>query len=94
MLSISLATTGRSAAIAARICWNNLRGTITSAIWNAIDPGADLEQPFAQGGQGPVLDLIRQRQRAQEVGEVVGQRVQLQPHNTGGETAGRTGAST
>ncbi len=47
--------------------------------------GADLHQPVAQRGERPVLDLLGQRQGAQEVGEVVGQRVQLQPHSVGGE---------
>ena len=32
-----------------------------------------------------MLDLIRQCPRAQEIGEVVGQRMQLQPHGIGGE---------
>jgi hypothetical protein len=46
----------------------------------AHDPGADLDQFLAQRRQRPMLDLRRQRQGAQEVGEVVGQRVQLKPH--------------
>ena len=46
----------------------------------ADDPGADLDQLLAQRGQRPLLDLLRQGQRAQEVGEVVGQGVELEPH--------------
>ena len=46
----------------------------------AHDPGADLDQLLAQRGQRPMLDPLRQGQRAQEVGEVVGERVKLEPH--------------
>ena len=46
----------------------------------AHDPGADLDQLLAQGRQRPMLDLLGQGQRAHEVGEVAGQRVQLEPH--------------
>ena len=40
--------------------------------------GADLHQLLAQRGERPLCDFRRQRQRAQDVGEVVGQRVQLE----------------
>jgi len=50
---------------------------------------ADLDQALAQAGQGPVRDLRRQRQRAQEVAEVVGQRLQLPPDFFGGERPAR-----
>ena len=43
-------------------------------------PSAGFDQPLAQRGQRPALDLVRRRQRAQEAGEVVGQGVQLEPH--------------
>ena len=36
----------------------------------AHDPGADLDQLLAQCGQRPMLDPLRQGQRAQEVGEL------------------------
>lgn len=49
------------------------------------DPCADLHQPVAQRGERPVLDLLRQPQGVRGVGEVVGQRVQLQPHCIDGE---------
>src|SRR5262245_2607357 len=38
----------------------------------------DLDDLLPQRGQGPLRDLARQRQGAEEVGEVVGQRVQLE----------------
>jgi hypothetical protein len=44
------------------------------------DPGADLDQLLAQRRQRPLLDLVGQDQRAQEVGEVVGQGVELEAH--------------
>ena len=53
----------------------------------ANDPGADLHQPLAQRGHRPLLDFVGQRQSAQEVAEIVGQRVQLQPNGIGGEAA-------
>lgn len=34
-----------------------------------------------------MADLIRQDQRAEEIGKVVGQEMQLQPHGIGGEAA-------
>ena len=37
----------------------------------AHDPGSDLDQLLAQGGQRPVLDARRQGQRPQEVGQVI-----------------------
>ena len=48
----------------------------------AHDPGADLDQLVAQRGQRPMLDPLRQGQCAQEVGEVVGERVQLEAYGT------------
>jgi hypothetical protein len=62
------------------------RGTATSANWSttfaavAHDPGAELDQLLAQRRQRPMLDLFRQGQRAHEVGQVVGQGVELEPH--------------
>ena len=46
----------------------------------ADDSGTDLDQLLAQGGERPLLDLLRQRQRAHEVAKVVGERVKLEPH--------------
>ena len=41
---------------------------------------ADLHEPIADTGQRPVLHLLRKRESAQKVGEVVGKRVKLEPH--------------
>jgi len=40
----------------------------------------DLDQLELQAGERPVSHLLRQLDAAQEGGQVVGQRVQLQPH--------------
>src|SRR5262245_34809077 len=50
---------------------------------------ADLDQLVLQGRQRPVLDRLRRRQRAQEIAEVVGERMKLQPHRIGGERSAR-----
>src|SRR6516162_3301465 len=42
---------------------------------------ADLDQLFLQTRQRPVLDRLRRRQRAQEIAEVVGERMKLEPAN-------------
>ena len=47
----------------------------------AYDPGADLHELLAQRRQRPMLDLLGQGQRAQEVGEIVGERVQLEAYS-------------
>jgi 2-phospho-L-lactate transferase/gluconeogenesis factor (CofD/UPF0052 family) len=46
---------------------------------------ADLDQLVLQTRQRPVLDRLRRRQRAQEIAEVVGERMKLEPHPIGGE---------
>ena len=72
--------------MAARIFSNNARGTMTSAIWKVIDrPCRTIFAPiFTSRWRSVLIDHCaicpRQRQGAQEVGQVVGQRVQLQPH--------------
>jgi len=48
---------------------------------------ADLDQLLLQ--QRPVLDRLRRRQRAQEIAEVVGERMKLEPHRIGGERSAR-----
>jgi hypothetical protein len=76
----------RSRSIRCEISSNSRRRTTTSASWKhgipaiAYDPGIDLHEFFAERRQGPVLDLVRQYQRSHEVGEVVSQRMELQPH--------------
>jgi hypothetical protein len=44
----------------------------------AHDPGANLDQFFAERRQRPLFDLFRQSQRAQEVRDVLGDRVKLE----------------
>src|SRR5262249_26575236 len=46
----------------------------------AHDFRADLDQLVLQTRQRPVLDRLRRRQRAQEIAEVVGERMKLEPH--------------
>ena len=41
---------------------------------------ADLHEFVADTGQRPVLHLLRKRESAQKVGEVVGKRMKLEPH--------------
>jgi len=44
---------------------------------------------FLQTRQRPVFDRLRRRQRAQEIAEVVGERMKLEPHRVGGERSAR-----
>ena len=53
----------------------------------AHDLAANLYQPVSQRRQRPVVDGFRQREGAQEVTEVVGERMQLKPHSIVGELA-------
>ena len=46
----------------------------------ADDAGSDLDQLELQAGQRPISHRLGQLDAAQEGGQVVGQRVQLQPH--------------
>src|SRR5262249_5946440 len=64
----------------------HLEGDITAV---ADDLRADLDQLVLQGRQRPVLDRLRRRQRAQEIAEVVGERMKLEPHRVGGERSAR-----
>ena len=57
----------------------------TSAIWKAM------LRPWLTTLAPIVLDRLRRRQRAQEIAEVVGERMKLEPYRVGGE---RTVAST
>ena len=52
----------------------------TPAIGRGAQSGADLDQFFAERRQRPLFDLFRQSQRAQEVRDVVGERVKLEAH--------------
>jgi hypothetical protein len=51
------------------------------------DLGTDLDQLLPQASRRPLHDHLRQSQRMREVGEIVGQSVQLQTHRIGGERA-------
>jgi hypothetical protein len=68
---------GRSQSISRRISPNNWLGTATSAIWKVMSRAwvtifcADFDELFAQPGQRPVLDSLRQCQRPHEVGKIV-----------------------
>ncbi len=50
------------------------------------DLGTDLDQPLPECRQRPVLDLLRQRQCAQEVAEVISERMELKPNRIVAET--------
>src|SRR6516162_3250626 len=50
---------------------------------------ADLDQLVPQTRQRSVLDRLRRRQRAQEIAEVVGERMKPEPHRVGGERSAR-----
>lgn len=51
----------------------------------ADELGADLDQLLPQAGQRPLFDLLRCRQRAQEVAEIVGELMKLKPDGGGSE---------
>src|SRR5258705_13997117 len=64
---------------------NSSRGTATSAMEDRVsavapDLGPDLDHLLAQAGERPLVPLAGQRQRAQEVRQVVGQRMKLEAH--------------
>ena len=51
----------------------------------ADDLRASLDQLLLQARQRPVLDWLGRCQRAQEVAEIVGERVKLEPHGISSE---------
>ncbi len=53
----------------------------------AHDLGTNLHEFLPQAGQRSLRDRLGQRQRPNEVGEIVGQRVRLKTHRIGGERA-------
>jgi hypothetical protein len=56
------------------------RGEVLTATNTSGNPNrADLDQLVLQGRQRPVLDWLWRRQRAQEIAEVVGKRMKLEP---------------
>ena len=64
----------------------HLEGDIAAV---ADDLRADLDQLLLQARQRPVLDRLGRRQRAQEIAEIVGERMKLEPHRVGGERPAR-----
>ena len=64
----------------------HLEGDVTAV---AHDLRADFDQLLPQARQRPVLDRLWRRKRAQEIAEIVGQRMKLEPNGVGGEC--RTG---
>ena len=63
-------------------CFGQLEDGIAGV---AHQPGAGLHQPLAQRCQRPGVDAVRGRQRAQEVRQIVGERVEMQPDGVCGE---------
>ncbi len=57
----------------------NLRQLERDVATMADNFGPDLDQLLAQSGQRPMLDLLRQRQCAQEVAEIISERMKLEP---------------
>ena len=55
----------------------------------AHDLRANLDQPFLESRQRPVFDRLRRRQRAQEIPEIVSQRMKLEANSVGGEGMAR-----
>jgi len=53
----------------------------------ADDLRADLDQLLLQAGERPAFDRLGRRQRAQEIAEIVGERVKLKANGIGGERA-------
>ena len=58
----------------------HLEGDITAV---ADELSANLDQLFLQARQRPVLDRLGSRQRAQDVAEIVGERVKLKSNGVG-----------
>src|SRR5271166_4387148 len=55
----------------------------------ADDLRAYLDQLLPQARKRPIFDRLGRRQRAQEVAEIVGEGMKLEPHSVGGERAAR-----
>ncbi len=51
----------------------------------AHDFRADLDQLFLEARQRPILDRVGRRQRAQEIAEIIGERVKLEADGVGAE---------
>ena len=59
---------------------DRLEGNVAAVAYHL---GADLDQLLLQARQRPVLDRLRPRQRVQEIAELVGERMKLEPHGVG-----------
>ncbi len=53
------------------------------------DLRADLDQLFLEARERPVFDRLGRGEGAQEVAEIIGERVKLETDGVGGETAAR-----
>ena len=62
----------------------HLEGDIAAV---AHDLRANLDEFLFEARQRPILDWFGRRQRAQEVAEIIGERMKLEPHGVGGERA-------
>jgi hypothetical protein len=100
MVHSGQATTGgpRERSIRRRMPANRARGTSTSASWNTwYRPRRTIRAPIfdqllAHGRERPLRDRVGQREAAQEIGQVVGQREGLQAHRVAPEgPAGQPG---
>jgi hypothetical protein len=76
---------GRSSAIMRKMSAKTLRGIATYLERDVVrvtdHVRADLDRLFAHRRHRPVLDRLRCRQRAQEVAEIVGERVKLKANH-------------
>ncbi len=66
--------------------FRELKGDITAM---SHDLRADLDVLLPKRRQRPVFDLLRQRQGAQEVAEIIGERMELEPDLVVAETVAR-----
>jgi len=75
--------------------WRARHSSLTSSpTWSTLHlPSNSGRASGTQGRQRPVLDRLRRRQRAQEMAEVVGERMKLEPHRVGGERSAYPGSS-
>src|SRR6266404_3067564 len=70
--------------------WHGDLGHLEGDIATVVnDLRANLDQLFLHAGQGPVLDWLGRRQRAEEGAEIVGQRVELETYSIGSEQTTR-----
>src|SRR5262249_41958862 len=75
--------------ISRRISWNICRVMATSG-WKITErPSRTTFAPILMRWSAILLDRLQRRQRAQEIAEVVGERMKLEPHRIGGERSAR-----